>query len=98
MAALEAHAYQLPALLTRECNLPESFEAGAAIEIGTAAESIAIGLRRLLAMSVEERMQMGARGRELAHRKFNWLALAREMHEVIAWVTDGGERPASVLG
>lgn len=97
MAALEAHAYQLPALLTRECNLPESFEAGAAIQIGTGAESIASGLRRLSAMSAEERMQMGARGRELAHRKFNWLALAREMHEVIAWVTGGGERPESVL-
>jgi poly(glycerol-phosphate) alpha-glucosyltransferase len=97
MAALEAHAYQLPALLTRECNLPESFEAGAAIQIGTGAESIATGLRRLSAMSDEERMRMGARGRELADRKFNWLALAREMHEVIAWVTGGGERPASVL-
>jgi glycosyltransferase involved in cell wall biosynthesis len=97
MAALEAHAYQLPALLTRECNLPESFEAGAAIQIGTAAESIATGLRRLSAMSDEERMQMGARGRELAHRKFNWVALTGEMHEVIAWVTGGGERPASVL-
>jgi glycosyltransferase involved in cell wall biosynthesis len=97
MAALEAHAYQLPALLTRECNLPESFEAGAAIQIGTGAESIATALRRLSAMSDEERMRMGARGRELADRKFNWLALAREMHEVIAWVTGGGERPTSVL-
>jgi poly(glycerol-phosphate) alpha-glucosyltransferase len=97
MAALEAHAYQLPVLLTRECNLPESFEAGAAIQIGTGAESIATGLRRLSAMSDGERMRMGTRGRELAHGKFNWLALAREMQKVIAWVTGRGEHPASVL-
>ena len=33
MAALEAHAYRLPAVLTRECNLPETCAAGAAIPI-----------------------------------------------------------------
>ncbi|MGI8480502.1 MAG: glycosyltransferase [Chthoniobacterales bacterium] len=97
MAALEAHAYQLPALLTHECNLPESFEAGAAIQIGTGAESIATGLRGLSAMSDAERKHIGALGRELVARKFNWPALGREMHNVLAWITGGGERPTSVL-
>jgi glycosyltransferase involved in cell wall biosynthesis len=97
MAALEAHAYELPALLTHECNLLESFAAGAAIKIGTDAEGIASSLLRLFAMTDEERAKMGAQGRELVERQFNWPAVAREMHEVIAWAVGGGERPQSVL-
>lgn len=97
MSALEAHAYGLPVLLTPECNLPESFTAKAAIRIGTDAAAIANGLRQLFAMSADEKRAMGTKGRELVRTQFNWQSVAREMHAVIAWVTGGGERPASIL-
>jgi poly(glycerol-phosphate) alpha-glucosyltransferase len=45
MTVLEAWAYAKPVLMTSECNLPEGFAAGAALQIGTGSEEIAAGLR-----------------------------------------------------
>src|SRR6266481_4113388 len=41
IAVLEAWAYAKPVLMTPECNLPEGFGAGAALQIGTRPEEIA---------------------------------------------------------
>ena len=47
MSVLEAWAYQLPVVMTDFCNLPEGFEAGAAIRIEPDAESVFQGLEKL---------------------------------------------------
>jgi poly(glycerol-phosphate) alpha-glucosyltransferase len=47
MTVLEAWAYSKPVLMTPECNLPEGFEANAALRIGKAPEEIAAGLKVL---------------------------------------------------
>lgn len=82
MAALEAFAFGLPALLTPQCNLPESLDAGAAFAIGTEPGAIAEGLLRLFSMAEDERMLMGQRARRLAAEKFNWDTIATEMAEL----------------
>jgi poly(glycerol-phosphate) alpha-glucosyltransferase len=96
LAILEAWAYGLPVIMTRECNLPEGFAANAAIAVSTAAVGIATGLRTLMALSDSARKAMGQRGRNLAATRFSWTQIAREMAAVYRWVLHGGPVPASV--
>lgn len=97
MAVLEAWAYALPVLKTRGCNLPEGFERGAALEIGTEPERIAEGIRTLVAMSDRERQAMGRAGRVLVEERFTWPAVAHRMIEVYEWVLGGGAPPPCVV-
>ncbi|MCS3685497.1 glycosyltransferase [Salinibacter ruber] len=92
MAVLEAWSYGLPVLKTPHCNLPEGFEANAAMKVIPDAEAIAEGLQRLFGSSAEQRASMGDRGRSLVERKFTWPSVAEEMHKVYQWML--GERSA----
>lgn len=76
MAALEAFAAGLPALLTPQCNLPEAFTARCALRMETDGASIRAVLRRLFDMDEAERLAMGARARHLAAERFDWTAIA----------------------
>jgi poly(glycerol-phosphate) alpha-glucosyltransferase len=96
MAVLEAWAYAKPVLMTAECNLPEGFAAGAALQIGTRPEEIAAGLKQLIEMSDDDRRAMGARGRTLAATKFSWPQIGEQMRSVYDWVLGGGPTPQSV--
>lgn len=96
MAALEAWAWQLPALLTDPCNLPEGFAAGAAMRIVPGPEGIAAGLRALLSMSDDRRRIMGRHGRSLVGDRFTWPAVAAQFDAVYRWLQDGADRPACV--
>jgi poly(glycerol-phosphate) alpha-glucosyltransferase len=96
MAVLEAWAYAKPVLMTAECNLPEGFAAGAALQIGTRPEEIAAGLKQLIEMSDDDRRAMGARGRTLAVTKFSWPHIGEEMRSVFEWVLGGGPTPQTV--
>ena len=98
MVVLEAWAYAKPVVMTDECNLPEGFRHGAALRVGTGAESIATGLRTLVEMTGAERRAMGARGRALAAEKFAWPVIGAEMRRVCAWAVGGGPPPESVVG
>src|SRR6185436_2371008 len=48
MSVLEAWSYGLPVLMTRECNIPEAFGPGAAIEISTDPAALARSLESAL--------------------------------------------------
>lgn len=50
MAVLEGWAAGVPAILTPQCNLPEGFAAGAALECGTTPDSIARALEAAFAL------------------------------------------------
>lgn len=76
MAALEAFAAGLPALLTPQCNLPEAFTARCALRMETDGASIRAGLRRLFDMDETERLAMGTRARRLASERFDWSTIA----------------------
>lgn len=96
IAVLEAWASGLPALITPQCNLPEGEAAGAAIPIVVGAEGVATGLRRLFALSDDERRQIGARGRALVADRFTWDSVAERMVAVYAWMLGRAPAPSTV--
>jgi poly(glycerol-phosphate) alpha-glucosyltransferase len=96
MVLLEAWACGKPVLMTPQCNLPEGFEAGAAVRIEPEEESLREGLTRFLAMEAREREGIGKKGRELAATRFSWKEIGSEMADVYRWVAGKGPRPGSV--
>ncbi|MCL6509026.1 MAG: glycosyltransferase, partial [Bryobacteraceae bacterium] len=93
VVVLEAWAFGLPVVMTPQCNLPEGFQAGAALSVDPEPGSIAAGLRDLFAMSDAERRAMGERGRRLVEERFSWPKIAAQMKQVYEWVLGGGPRP-----
>lgn len=96
VAVLEAWSHGLPVLKTPHCNLPEGFEAGAALRIETDAHVIVRQLRRLLAMAPAEREAMGAAGQSLVARRYAWPALAKNMAAVYRWLLLRDTQPSCV--
>ncbi len=96
MAVLEAWAYGLPMLMSGACNLPEGFDAGAAIRVACDPGSIGRGLEEILGMSAAERAAMGAAGRRLVVERFNTMQTAKDMKDVFDWVLGGGSKPGCV--
>ncbi|MCU0780388.1 MAG: glycosyltransferase [Akkermansiaceae bacterium] len=96
VAVLEAWAHGLPALLTDHCNLPEGFEAGAAMRITTDMEGIAAGIRALTALTGRELEALGRNGLSLAESRFAWPTVARRMVELYQWLLGGGPPPGFV--
>jgi poly(glycerol-phosphate) alpha-glucosyltransferase len=97
MAVLEAWSYKKPVLMTPQCNLPEGFAAGAAIESHPTEDSLAQGVAQLTEATDAERTYMGMCGWGLVNRKFTWTGVAAEMHAVYGWLVGGGPKPACVL-
>ncbi len=96
VSILEAWAYKLPVVMTRACNLPQGFEAGAAIGVETPPPAIARGLLDLMSISEAERSTMGMRGRQLVEEQFSWTSHAEQMSSVYSWVSGTGPRPGCV--
>jgi len=97
MTVLEGWAYSLPVIMTPQCNLPEGFQAEAAIRVEPAPVSIENGLRELMTMSVQQRAVMGDRGRRLVRERYQWDVIASQVHAVDEWILGGGAPPPSVL-
>ena len=96
MTVLEAWAYAKPVLMTSECNLPEGFVAGAALQTGTTSKQIAARLKQLIEMSDDDRKAMGARGRALVAETFSWPRIGEQMRWVYEWVLSGGTAPETI--
>jgi glycosyltransferase involved in cell wall biosynthesis len=96
IAVLEAWAHRLPVVMTRQCNLPEGFTAGAALEVQPHQLSIAEGLERLFSMERQELRTAGERGRALVESRFTWPALAAQMMDVYRWLLGRGPQPGCV--
>lgn len=96
MSVLEAWAYRLPVLMTAQCNLPEGFTAGAAVEITTDPEPLSRKLK--IALLDEDLHPMGEAGRALVEERFSWSHVARQHLAVYEWLVGGGERPPCVTG
>ena len=82
MSVLEAWAYGLPVVMTPECNLPEGFASGAALEIRSGKGSFQEGMRTLIEMTDQERAAMGMRGRRLVEERFTWPKVAAQMRRL----------------
>ena len=96
MTVLEAWAHAKPVLMTPECNLPEGFEANAALRIGTTPEEIAVGLKALREMSDNDRSEMGNRGRALVATRFSWPRIGEQMRDFYEWALGGGAVPETI--
>ncbi|MFC5050669.1 glycosyltransferase [Rubritalea spongiae] len=93
MAVLEAWSYGLPVVMTEFCNIPEGFEAEAAIEIGTDKESILAGLEQLVSLPEAAVQEIGERGLQLVKDKFTWEQISKQMAEVYQWVAGETAQP-----
>lgn len=97
MTVLEAWAYAKPVLMTRKCNLPEGFAAGAALQIGPSPEEIAAGLKQVMEMSDDDRRAMGNCGRDLVATTFSWPRIGEQMRSVYEWALGGGPTPNVII-
>ena len=87
MAVLEAWAVGLPSFITRECNLPEAFDAGAAVRITDDPELLLTGLNNPNLEAI------GARARKLAEERFGWSSIAARHLEVYEWMISKRDNP-----
>ena len=94
MSVLEAWAYRLPVLMTTECNLPEGFGEGAAIEITTEPDALSETL--ITALLKSDLAPLGDKGRALVEDRFSWHHVAAQHRSVYEWMIRGGDRPACV--
>lgn len=94
IAVLEAWAYALPVFMTRGCNIPAGFDAGAAIEIKTDPPELASVLAKSL--SRPDLGEVGRRGREFVQSQFSWPVIVAELRTVYDWLTRGGHPPTCV--
>lgn len=97
MTVLEAWSWKVPVIMTPKCNIPEGFDAGAAVRIEDNKESVAQGLRSFFEISEDERKSMGERGYELVQNDFTWDASARKMIRLYEWLLGMSERPEFVI-
>lgn len=96
MSVLEAWACDLPVIMTPQCNLPQGFDAKAAIRVDPNATSIHDGLQRLLALSNDDRAAIGRRGRALVEAQFTWSTVASQFRQVYEWLLGDGVTPESI--
>ena len=68
--------------MTRACNLPEGFVAGAAIKLDDNAEQLFVGLEQT------DLAKMGARGRALAKDRFGWDSIVARHLTVYEWMVN----------
>ncbi len=96
MAVLEAWSYALPVLMTKECNLPEGFSAGAAVEISLSSQKLVAELIQFAEMTEDERQEMGGRGQKLVKEKFSWKKIAQQIADVYKWILGKGVPPSYI--
>lgn len=90
MAVLEAWSYGLPVLMTDACNLPEGFEAGAAMRMALHPHEMPRDLAAFLALDRTRLAAMGGNGLRLVESRFNWPGVAAQMRAVYTWLVAGG--------
>lgn len=59
-------------------------------------ESLANSLKNILAISEEERLQMGKRGQQLVWEKFSTVSVCKMQIQLYEWILNGGEKPSFV--
>ncbi|MFT5705896.1 MAG: glycosyltransferase involved in cell wall biosynthesis [Oceanospirillaceae bacterium] len=96
MSVLEAWAYQLPVVMTEFCNIPEGFEAEAAIHIDPTPLSIATGLQKMINLPESDLRGIGQKGRKLVENKFTWDQIAEQMKGVYEWCVSGKKPPKCI--
>lgn len=95
MAVLEAWAHGKPVLMTRACNLPEGFQSGAAKEISTDPEGIAVALSTYLRS--DALVGCGEAGRKLVEDKFTWHTIGHQLDQLHKWLVHRAPMPDFIV-
>ena len=90
MAVLEAWAAGLPVFMTPECNLPDGFAAGAAVEISRQPGWLSEALGR------QDLQQIGQKGRALVAERYSWPIIAQQHLDVYHWMLGHAAKPEYV--
>ena len=97
MTILEAWAAGAPTLMTTECNLPEGFAAGAAMDCGMSRETIRDALARALALPAGDWLEMARAAQNLAASAFSATRIAERWADTYAALI-AGQTGASLKG
>ena len=97
LAVLEAWSHALPVIMTRECNLGEGFEMGAAVRMEPTVASGTDALETLFSLGDAALREMGMCGKRLVASSFSWPRIAAEMFSVYQWVMGAGATPSSLF-
>jgi len=97
LAVLEAWSHALPVIMTRECNLGEGFEMGAAVRMEPTIASGTDALETLFSLGDAALREMGMCGKRLVASSFSWPRIAAEMFSVYQWVMGAGATPSSLF-
>jgi glycosyltransferase involved in cell wall biosynthesis len=93
----EALGYQVPVLTTTGCPWQELVTEKCGWWVDPTPAGIEAGLKAALAVSDQERKDMGVRGRELVKQKYLWPAIASNMSIFYEWLLHGGDKPDFVV-
>jgi glycosyltransferase involved in cell wall biosynthesis len=96
IAVAEALASGLPVITTKGTPWQELESHRCGWWVEPESESLAAALRRAIALSDEQRRQMGERGRKLIESKYTWPSVAAQMKSVYEWMLGQAERPDCV--
>ena len=88
-AMLEGWALGTPTIMTPDCNLPEGFAAGAALECGHSPAAIAAALQQALAMEGPEWLGMARAAQQLAAGPFSRSAVAERWVQAYSMALTG---------
>jgi len=97
MTILEAWSYQLPVLMTNECNLRIGFENSAAIQIELDYIDISIKLKAFFEMDDNDRNAIGKNGYELVKDKYSWSEVANKTSMLYDWLLGKCAKPDFVF-
>ena len=96
MTVAEALAAGTPVISTKGAPWAGLSAEGCGIWVDHGPEPMEAALRALMAISDDERADMGARGRAWMKRDFSWRAVASTLSDAYTWQIEGGEPPCSV--
>jgi poly(glycerol-phosphate) alpha-glucosyltransferase len=97
MAVLEAWSWGAPVLMTRECNLPESFTINASIEITTNPDEMAQSIIDFIEMSTGDQRALAQAGRQLVASRYSAQTLATDLERLYLWLAGHGKIPDDLV-
>ncbi len=97
LVVAEALAAATPVISTKGAPWPGLVEERCGWWIDQGVDALEAALRQALAISSEERLAMGKRGRDWMRRDFGWDGIADRMAATYAWCLGKGERPEWVV-
>ncbi len=92
VSVLEAMAMGLPAIVTRQCNVPEVRTANCGWEIEPGLPRLIAAIEQWKESAPASLRQLGANGRHIAQERYSWESVGRQMSSVYDWLL-GGQRP-----